>query len=334
MIAPALVAVDGGGSKVDVALIARDGAILGTARMRPASANGADPGHLTAVDEALDGACRDARLDPARRPIAALGVYCLAGADLPADERRLRVALDERGWTRASILQNDTFAVLRAGTDRTWGVGVVCGYGTNCSAISPDGRTFRLPALGWMAGDWGGGADIGEAALWHAVRAEDGRGQRTALARAVPAYFGLKRPRQLMEAMYFGRVPEARVAELAPLVFDAATDGDPVATSIVERQGGEVVSMAGAAIRRLRMTKLDVHVVLGGGIFHNRHEPFLDGIVDGIRSIAPAAEVSVLTSPPVVGAALLGLDRLRRPKAVKSRVRAALTDRLMSGRRR
>ena len=106
------------------------------------------------------------------------------------------------------MLRNDTFAVLRAGTERTWGVGVVCGFGTNCSAVAPDGRTYRFPALGWIAGDWGGGSDIGEAALWHAVRSEDGRGRRTALASSVAAHFGFRRPRQVMPAMYFGRLAQ------------------------------------------------------------------------------------------------------------------------------
>ena len=56
-----------------------------------------------------------------------MGIFCLAGADLPADDRRLQRWLRERAWTNETLLRNDTFAVLRAGTERTWGVGVVCG---------------------------------------------------------------------------------------------------------------------------------------------------------------------------------------------------------------
>ena len=215
--------------------------------------------------------------------------------------------------------------MIRAGTDRTWGVGVVCGFGTNCSAVAPDGRTYRLPALGWIAGDWGGGADIGEAALWHAIRSEDGRGERTVLARTVPSHFGMRRPRQVMEAMYFGRVGHERVAELSPIVFRAASTGDAVAQTIVDRQADEVVTMATTAIRRLRMTRLDVHVVLGGGIFRNGVPGFFARIEEGVRAVAPNATVAVLADPPVVGAALLGLDHIGASRAAKARVRAALT---------
>jgi len=277
--------------------------------------------------EAVDAALLDAGIDPGPGPVAKVGVFCLAGADLPADDRRIQRWLRERDWTTETLLRNDTFAVLRAGTDRTWGVGVVCGFGTNCSAVAPDGRTFRLPALGWIAGDWGGGSDIGEAALWHAMRSEDGRGDRTLLATSVPGHFGLRRPRQLMEAMYFGKISTGRVAELPPLVFASADEGDAVARSIVERQADEIVSMAGTAIRRLRMARLDVHVVLGGGIFRNGFAPFFERIEEGLCRIAPAASVRILEAPPVAGAALLGLDHLGASRTSGAMLRSALTDR-------
>jgi N-acetylglucosamine kinase-like BadF-type ATPase len=322
---PAVLAIDGGGSKMDAIAVARDGALLGSARVPPAGSDGRDPGYLARLTAAVETVFRDVGLDPSRGPVARLGVFCVAGADLPADERRILRWLRRKGWTTDTILRNDTFAVLRAGTERTWGVGIVCGVGTNCSAVAPDGRTFRLPALGWIAGDWGGGSDLGEAAVWHALRSQDGRGERTTLAMTVPAHFGLRRPRQLMEALYSGRLSAERLAELPPLVFEEAAAGDGVARSIVDRQADEVVTMAAAAIRRLRMTKLDVHVVLGGGIFRNDFPPFFERIEDGVRRIAPTATVSVLETPPVVGAALLGLDRIGASRSAKERVRDALT---------
>lgn len=320
----AVLAFDGGGSKIDAVAVGRDGSVLGSVRVPPGGSDGREPRLRTGLTAAVEAISKAAGLDASRGPLASVGVFCIAGADLPADDRRITRWLSRQGWTAETVLRNDTFAVMRAGTDRTWGVGVVCGYGTNCSAVAPDGRTFRLPALGWIAGDWGGGSDIGESAMWHAIRSEDGRGERTVLASTVPAYFDLRRPRQLMEAMYFGRLDEGRVAELPPLVFGAAADGDAVARSIVDRQADEVVAMAGAAIKRLRMAKLDVHVVLGGGIFRNGFSPFFTRIEQGVRQIAPAATVTVLTAPPVIGAALLGLDHHASSKRAKERVREAL----------
>lgn len=86
-----------------------------------------------------------------------------------------------------------------------------------------------------------------------------------------------------------------------------------------------MVTLAGTAIRRLRMQRLDVHVVLGGGIFRNGDHAFFDRIRAGLREVAPAAEVRVLAAPPVSGAAMLGLDKLRGPKGAQARVRRTLT---------
>src|SRR5207237_367317 len=117
--------------------------------------------NLDGVAAAVAEVCKSAGQDPEAVPIAELGMYCLAGADFPADERRIARGLAKRGWTTTDVIRNDTFAVLRAGSDRSWGVAVVCGYGINCSGVAPDGRTFRFPALGEISGDWGGGRDIG-----------------------------------------------------------------------------------------------------------------------------------------------------------------------------
>jgi N-acetylglucosamine kinase-like BadF-type ATPase len=321
-----LLAVDGGASKVDAVLLARDGSIVAASRFHARDDDGRDRfEYLDAVTGALGRLAAALGRHPDDRPIARLGVYCLAGADLPQDDRRIVRWLGTQGWTSHDVLRNDTFAVLRAGTERTWGVGIVCGTGTNCSALAPDGREYRLPAVGEISGDWGGGMDLGPAALWHALRAQDGRGERTSLATLVPKHFGKRSPRQLMEAMYFGRIGYDRLVELPPLIFAAAEGGDAVARSIVDRQADEIATMASAAIRKLRMQALDVHVVLGGGIFRNDFGAFFDRIDAGVRRTAPRAEMIILKAPPVVGAALLGLDRIKAPRSAYGRVRGALT---------
>jgi N-acetylglucosamine kinase-like BadF-type ATPase len=326
----AVLAVDAGGSKTDVLLANRRGEILGLARARPSDLMrprrpGPGEGHLDAVGVAVSSAAREAGIDPDSRPVAEVGVFSLAGFDFPQDGRRLKRWLRTNGWARDEILENDTYAVLRAGTDRTWGIAIVCGQGTNCTGVAPDGRTYRLPAIGTISGDWGGGGDIGSAALWHAVRARDGRGPKTALATLVPQHFGLARPKQVTEAIYFGRLQQGRLNELVRVVFSAAADGDPVATSIVDRQADEVITMASAAIRKLRLRDADVDVVLGGGVFRNRFQAFFRRIEDGVHALAPAARVVVLSAPPVAGAALAALDRVNAGPAAKVRLRTALT---------
>ena len=323
---PAILAVDGGGSKIDAVLLRKDGAVLGAARVPTTDfdQNGGDV-HMGQVLDAVAAASVDAGLSADRMPVAQLGVYCLAGADFPVDDRRIDRWLRIREVTDERLVRNDTFAVLRAGTDRDWGVGVVCGYGINCSGVAPDGRITRFPAVGPISGDWGGGNDIGEAGLWHAIRSEDGRGPKTELQLTIPACLGYRRPFQVLTALHTGKLDVDRIAQLPPVVFETAARGDATARSIINRQADEVVALATTAIRRLRMTRLDVDVVLGGGIFRNDDAAFFERIRDGIAQVAPAATITVLSDPPVIGAAQLGLDRVGATRAAHVRARAALT---------
>src|SRR5213078_3534308 len=137
---------------------------------------------------------------------ADLAVLLVAGLDFPDEEGAYRAEAERRGWGAEIVVGNDTYAVLRAGTERGWGVAVTCGAGINCVGIAPGGRHARFPALGAITGDWGGGYDLGLAAVSAAARSEDGRGPRTSLERVVPAYFGLATPSELAEAIHTGKL--------------------------------------------------------------------------------------------------------------------------------
>lgn len=328
-----LLAVDGGGSKTDVALLSAGGEVLGAARgpeSHPAMV-GLD-GAMDAIEGVVLRALAEAGVSPGARPVAELGVFCLAGDDLPSDHRALQAAVTARQWVARSVLRNDSFAMLRAGTSRGWGVAVVCGSGINCVGVAPNGRILRFPALGPISGDWGGGEDLGMAALAAAVRARDGRGPRTALEQLVPAHFDLRSPAAVMEELYHEHIDQHRLRELAPVVFQACDDGDAEAAVIVDRLADEVAAMVGAAIRRLRLARTDVDVVLGGGLFRSRNRRLLDRISHSVLAIAPAARIIPLAATPICGAALIGLDELGVDSSAGLDLRAQLSEeRLAAG---
>ncbi|MFG2297153.1 N-acetylglucosamine kinase [Streptomyces sp. NPDC048603] len=333
---PAVLAVDAGNTKTDAALIGTDGTVLGTGR-----SGGFNPhrrGTEAAVDvlaEAVAQAVTAARTAAGVRgpqdrsgtdgpPYAGHVSACLAHADLPVEEAALEEALRRRGWGVTTTVRNDTFAVLRAGLPQgapPRGVGLVCGAGINCAGMLPDGRTARFASLGALSGDWGGGAGLAGEALWFAARAEDGRGEPTALAELLPAHFGRASMAGLIEALHLGEVPLARKHELVPVLFAAAAAGDRVALSLVHRQADEIVSMAVVALGRLDLLDEEVPVVLGGSVVAARHPQLNDRIAAGLAERAPRARLSVVTAPPVLGAALLGLDSEGSPPAAYTRLR-------------
>ena len=319
-----VLAVDGGASKADVALVDVEGRVHAAVRRRGRynfglGSNGSLDGLARAVEAVAAGTA------------ATVGVFCLAGADLPLDDRRIIAELARHEWARRTIVRNDTFAVLRAGTDRKWGVAVVCGTGMNCAGVAPDGRSVRFPSFGELSGDRAhGGGWLGRSALGAAIRARDGRGPRTLLEQLVPAYFGMSRPTAVMEAVYVGKLSDSRLNEVAPLVFKAAAEKDRVAQQMIDEMADEIVANAGAAIRRLHLSRSDVHVVLGGGVLRAAGPDLLERISAGIRASAPRAEVRRLEAPPLVGAALIGLDALRASPQARQRLRAKLTHRRLT----
>ncbi|MFE6523884.1 N-acetylglucosamine kinase [Streptomyces sp. NPDC057794] len=312
-----VLAIDAGNSKTDVAIVTTDGEVLATARgggFRPPAVG-------------LDTAMRELAA-PVAQALAAAGVTsvthvsaCLANADFPVEEERLASALRARGWAETVTVRNDTFAILRAGVTVPRGVAVVCGAGINCVGMRPDGRTARFPALGRVSGDWGGGWGLVEEALWHASRAEDGRGAPTELSRTLPAHFGLPSTHALVEALHLERIPAPRRHELTPVLFATAAGGDAIARALVERQAEEVVAMAVVALTRLDLLDEETPVLLGGGVLAARHAQLNDRIEHMLAERAPKAVPRVVTARPVLGAALLGLDRLGAGQGAQRRLR-------------
>jgi len=326
MTKPVVLAVDGGNSKVDLALVAADGRLLAAVRGSTIS-HQAIP--LAEAERRLSGFLVLARAAAGLtgRDRLALAVACLAGADYPGDIRQLRSAFAETTGADDLLVINDTFAVLRAGASRPWGIALICGQGINGAAVSVDGRRIRFAGVGDVAGDWGGGTSVGQAGLAAAVRGQDGRGPRTALERTVPAFLGVGRPDQATYAFYTGRLDEARIGDLAPTVFATAVAGDPVARAIIDRLADELVVMAAALARRANLLRRDPEIVLGGSVFRTDDAAFHERLRAGLVAAVPAARIVRLASPPVLGAALLGLDRLAHSGATDP----AVAERLRSG---
>ena len=237
----------------------------------------------------------------------------------------MQAAASSRRLARNVSVGNDTLAVLRAGTDSGWGVAIVCGAGINCVGVAPDGRLARFPALGWITGDWGGGYDVGLAAVSAAARSEDGRGPKTTLEHAVPAHFGLNAPTELAEAFHHGEIQERRIIELAPVVVAEAAN-DETAASIVARLAEEVVTMIRVALERLELQDAEAEVVLGGGLMQSGDRRLISAVASGLQELAHTATVKVTSSPPVVGAALLGLDELGTGPEAQRRAREELAN--------
>ena len=323
MSAPILVAVDGGNSKTDVVLADADGAVLASVR-GPASSPHliGVPATITLLDDLIRQVRAQAGL-PADLPLERAEIY-LAGADLPVEVEILMSAVGDAGWASRHRVDNDTFALMRAGTDAADAIAVVCGAGINCVGRNEAGAAARFPALGPVTGDWGGGHHLATLALWHAARGEDGRGPGTALVEAITEHFGLSTVEEVGVALHLGEVSSDRVNELTPVLFQTAAAGDAVAACVVRRQATEIVALASVAAGRLGLRNRPVDVVLGGGVLTAQHPQLHEAILAGLAEEVPRARARILEEPPVTGAVLLGLDALGSAGKAKAAARHSI----------
>ena len=209
----------------------------------------------------------------------------LPGGDGPAVRRAApRGGVPARRLAGETLLFNDTFAALRAGTADGWGVAVICGSGMNAVGRAPDGRVARFAGLGEIAGDRGGGSGLGMWGLGAAVRADDGRGPATqpldARARALRPQDAGRRDRGAL--LRPDRGPAG--GELAPVVAQAARDGDAVAQGLVDDIADELAAFATASIRRLSLEEEPVPVTLAGGLARGAADLLVPRVTDLVRA--------------------------------------------------
>ncbi len=301
-----VIGVDGGASKTLCLAARRDGQVMGLGRAGPSNHQACGLGRaMIEVAQAVKEAT-----EPAAIPAGdiALGMFCLAGADLPDDYAMLQQALEQASLCRRVVVKNDTMAALRSGLSRPWGVVVICGTGTNAAGRAPDGREIIMPGLGFISGDWGGGAQICQEVIRRVMRAHDGRGKPTVLLQMVLDHLQAPTPEELIDMLYKGRIEYTELLGLVPLLFEAASAGDEVACELVEEVGREVGVTAGALIRRLSLQRQDVEVVLAGSVFKGRGPLLVDTVRQVVHRVAPEARIVLPRYEPVVGALFLALE--------------------------
>ena len=95
-------------------------------------------------------------------------------------------------------------------------------------------------------------------------------------------------------------------AEVAPLIFKVAEEGDEVAQELVDWAGAELGELARCVIRQLEFEEQKFDVVLIGSMF-DQGEMLIAPMRARILALAPGANLIRLAAPPVIGAAILAM---------------------------
>ncbi|MEV6030507.1 BadF/BadG/BcrA/BcrD ATPase family protein [Nonomuraea sp. NPDC052116] len=287
--------IDAGGTSSRAALFTVDGAPVGRGH-----APGANP-----VTLGMDRAC--AHLTAAVREAASSSlphvnavVLGLAGNPAACRElagRVLRPLLPQGLPVR---VVGDTVTAFAAGTSSPSGTVLISGTGAIAAKITDHEQTATADGYGWLLGDEGSGFWLGHAAARATVRALTALSARSAgggrlaelvVRQLLPDGVGEDPVAQLAAAVH-ARPPLA-LAELAPLVSQAAEAGDPEARALVAE-----------AAARLASTAAQVHepglpIVLAGGVLTSEgpvQRAVHDRLADAVTAGDPAGAAAWLAA--------------------------------------
>lgn len=295
-------AVDAGGTSTRAVTLTGSGQVL--ARGRAGSGNPTAAG----IEEAVAAILAAAPDGPVSGPGERLAVVAMAGEQTARFAELLAGKLAGRGWGRV-ILEHDLLAIFCSGTPRGDGYALIAGTGTVAARVV-DGRLARVVGgRGWLLGDAGGGFWVGQRVARAVVAALDGQRPPTALTDLVLDSVGLAplgRPpddparalRELVSALYARR--PVQLAELAPLAFAAAADGDPTAREIVVAATQALADLVAA----VRVPGVAGPLVGGGSVLVRG---VLGAPADLARELVPLGADLVPVPDGVVGAAVLTL---------------------------
>lgn len=164
--------------------------------------------------------------------------WTLAGQTLSLARNRLWVSGDERTALRGALGNRP---------------GVVLISGTGCIAVGQDGsgRQHRCGGWGWLLDGAGSALDIGRDGLAVSVQMADGRRSDSQLRERLWEALGASTAQDVKTAVVAPGFGPAGFAGMAPVVAQAAAEGDREALRILERSARALAEMAITVSRSL-----------------------------------------------------------------------------------
>ncbi len=253
-----------------------------------------------ALNTITDKALAMAKLNKTNLTSAGFGV---AGYDWPSERQPTLDAIASIGLSCPVEAVNDTIVGLLAGASHGWGVAVVAGTGTNCWGWDDQHNIGRVTGVGY--GEHGGAGSL----VWRAMEAIahewTRRGLHTQLSEEFLRLTGAHDIPSLIEGLEMGAYYLG--ADYAPVVYQVACQGDPIAQSIIRWAGSELGYTAVAVIRQLGIEQKAFEVVLVGSVYE-MGDMIITPMREVITAEAPQARLVRLSAPPVVGGVLLAMQ--------------------------
>ncbi len=301
--------IDGGGTRTRALLADAAGRELGmgeagTSNPLVHGVAAAERELALAVARAFDAA----RLERVRAAALCMG---LGGAGRAREQQELVEWAQQHLAERVSV-GSDGQIVLAAGTPENWGVAVIAGTGSLAWGRNRSGETARAGGWGYLIGDEGSAFDLARGALRAATQSADGRAAPTALLDAILRFWNLDSPQDLVEYVYRAGRTHTEIAQLAPLVLEAAAKGDAAAGQLVSEAGQALAQGVGAVCRALKLGGEPIPLALTGGVLLGAGGVRVK-LLDALRAAGWRYEPVNLVDQPARGAVRLAHELTQLP---------------------
>jgi N-acetylglucosamine kinase-like BadF-type ATPase len=236
-------------------------------------------------------------------------VFGLTGVDLPEDVERVENFIKDLRQIKNFLVENDSLIAWAASTLGKPGIVVSAGTGTIAFGINKNGDRMRSSGWGWLVGDEGSGFDIGRKGIISALKYLDGRGEETILLNLIPEKMQLPSIIDVVLKIYEPSFPKAKIAEIAPVVIEAAKIGDRVAKRILENAGKDLAEACNAVIKRLNMENEKFIVGCAGRIFKS-NEIIFNSFKEEVNKFAKNAIIIYPRYDSVIGGIIIAMEKL------------------------
>lgn len=298
--------IDQGGTKTAVAVMRKDGFIVGRATAKGAyfPDEGVDRA-LEPVGEAVEEALRSAGIEREDVVYTAAGI---SGIDWPGDDAMIREALREKLPFGEIFACNDAVIAFYSGAGCSHGAVICAGTGMNGALIDEKGRQFVYGD--YMEERAQGGSALARRALRKVFDAELGLCPPTKLT---PLFLGQAEVADV-DALLKRYMTESEFRKelrfLMPQILMVAKTEDGAACALLDEFSKELVAYIEAGFRKMGMKPEEEEIVLAGSIFKGADNPLTSRVVRGVQERMKGAEVVQAYYEPVVGACIMGLVRL------------------------
>jgi len=298
-----MLAIDGGGTKTEVVVATETGEIISRSYSGPS--NWTTTPRKIAQENMIEG------IESALKQVPGIKIDLITAgvAGAARKEWELKEFLESLNIAKEVMVTTDAHIALVGALLGMEGIIVIAGTGS-ISYGRRDDRERRTGGWGYLLGDEGSAYDVGRRGMMAALKAYDGRGEKTLLLDMFYEYLGQGDVEALIRIIY--ERPKDIISGFARYVVRSGEMGDMVALDILNTASYELSLLGISTAEGLGYQRENRFNLAYTGGFFKAKDIVVEPFVNFIKEKFPDASIFPAKAEPVVGAIILGKEHLGR----------------------